>query len=74
MLASRVVLSLAEELGGSFQRLDRVLVNIQWMLMFQRAMGRHLSFLKSDHRAILVQMNSVKRVNKSRRCFHFLAS
>lgn len=60
--------------GDLFQRLDRFLINIQWRLMFQNAVVRHLPFFKSDHHAILVQMNSVRRVNKSRRSFRFLAS
>lgn len=68
--------------GGAFtwkngklqQRLDRVLINIQWRIKFQGASVFHLPFFKSDHRAILVQFKSKRITNKGRRPFRFLAA
>lgn len=60
--------------GRLFQRLDRVLVNIQWRLKFQGANVFHLPFFKSDHRALLVQLKGRKKPNRHRRPFRFLAA
>lgn len=60
--------------GRLFQRLDRVLINLQWRLKFQSASIFHLPFFKSDHRAILVQLQRKKKPNRHRRPFRFLAA
>lgn len=38
--------------GRLQQRLDRVLINIEWRLKFQGAAVFHLPYFKSDHRPI----------------------
>lgn len=60
--------------GNHYQRLDRVMINIQWRLKFQEAAVFHLPFFKSDHRALLVQLRNKRPPNRRRRPFHFLAS
>lgn len=60
--------------GRLQQRLDRVLINIEWRLKFQGATVFHLPFYKSDHRALLVKFKSKRKINKRRRPFRFLAA
>lgn len=60
--------------GRLYQRLDRVLINLQWRLKFQSASVFHLPFFKSDHRALLTQLQKKKKPNRHRRPFQFLAS
>lgn len=57
-----------------FQRLDRVLINIQWRIRFESATMFHLPFFKSDHRVILVRMQSMNKPNRHRRSFRFVGS
>lgn len=60
--------------GNLFQRLDRVLMNIQWCIKFQNVAVFHLPFFKSDHRALLVRMSQRNKPNRNRRPFRFMAS
>lgn len=60
--------------GNHYQRLDRVMINIQWRLKFQEAAVFHLPFFKFDHRALLVQLRNKRPPNRRRRPFRFLAS
>lgn len=60
--------------GGLLQRLDRLLVNLQWRIRFEEAVVFHLPHFKSDHRAILVRLIRSERRNKRRRPFRFMAA
>lgn len=59
--------------GSLFQRLDRILINMQWRTRFPQAAIFHLPYFKSDHRAVLMRMCFQKRPNRNRRPFRFLA-
>lgn len=60
--------------GNLFQRLDRVLCNLQWRLQLPSATIFHMPFFKSDHRVVLVQLKKKHRPNRRRRPFRFLAA
>lgn len=60
--------------GYLHQRLDRVLINMQWRLRFPQASVLYLPYFKSAHRAILVKMNNQRSPNRHRRPFRFTAS
>lgn len=60
--------------GSLFQRLDRAFINMSWRLRFPQAAVYHLPFFKSDHRAILLQFEKKKRINRNRRPFIFIAA
>lgn len=51
-----------------------MLVNLHWRLKFPEAVVCHLSFFKSDHRALLMQMSRKNSHSRNRRPFRFLAS
>lgn len=60
--------------GGLSQRLDRLLINLQWRVRFEEAVVFHLPHFKSDHRAILIKVKAVQGQNRRRRPFRFLAA
>lgn len=60
--------------GNLFQRLDRILINMQWRLRFPQAAVFHLPYFKSDHRAVLMQMERNNGPNRRRRSFRFVAA
>lgn len=47
--------------GTLFQRLDRMLINMQWRARFAQAAVFHLPYFKSDHRVVLMQMERKKK-------------
>lgn len=60
--------------GDLEQRLDRMLINIQWGLIFPEGIVFHIPPFKPDHRPILIQFAYEKRDNKRRRPFRFLVA
>lgn len=60
--------------GRLYQRLDKVLINIQWRMKFQSTSIFRLPFFKFDHKAILVQMKRKRKQKKRHRHFRFLAA
>lgn len=60
--------------GNLFQRLDRILINMHWRLRFPQAAVFHLPYFKSDHRAVLMQMERKNGPNRRRRPFRFVAA
>ncbi|KAI9111593.1 hypothetical protein K1719_017283 [Acacia pycnantha] len=60
--------------GMSEARLDRILVNNQWYDQFSNASVSHLPFFKSDHRPLLLQLDSTKDSIRSNRPFRFIAA
>lgn len=59
--------------GDLEQRLDIMLININWCLRLPEGMVHHLPPFKCDHRPLLVQFSSDRGVNRRRRPFRFLA-
>lgn len=53
--------------GNLEQRLDKMLINLQWRLLFQDAIVLHLSPFKSDHRPLLVKFCANYSKNSHRR-------
>lgn len=60
--------------GNLFQRLDRMLMNMQWRLQFPQAAVFHLPYFKSDHRAIMMKMMRRGGNNQRRHPFRFLVA
>ncbi|KAI9070704.1 hypothetical protein K1719_047332 [Acacia pycnantha] len=60
--------------GMSEARLDRILVNNQWYDQFSNASISHLPFFKSDHRPLLLRLDSTKDFIRSNRPFRFIAA
>ncbi|XP_020229075.1 uncharacterized protein LOC109810102 [Cajanus cajan] len=60
--------------GSLEQRLDMLLINIQWRMKFTEATVFHLPPFKSDHRPLLVRLDSKESSDKHNRPFKFLAS
>lgn len=56
---------------GTWKRLDRAFINIEWRLRHLEAVVHHLPYFKSDHRPLLMQLDSVSRPNRHRRHFRF---
>ncbi|KAI9122538.1 hypothetical protein K1719_006378 [Acacia pycnantha] len=54
--------------------LDRLLTNYQWSSMFPNASVVHLPFFKSDHRPLLLQLDSTVGIPNPHRPFRFIAS
>ena len=55
------------------ERLDRVVVKVEWCLRFQEALVTRVLKLKSDHCAILAYATRERKVMKDGRKFWFLA-
>lgn len=60
--------------GNLSQRLDRLLVNLQWRIRFEEAVVFHLPHFKSDHRMVLIKMRKTVKKNQKRRPFRFMAA
>ncbi|KAJ9186725.1 hypothetical protein P3X46_002268 [Hevea brasiliensis] len=60
--------------GCLFECLDRALCNEDWRLRFKEASIFHLPCLYSDHRPILVQLNTLGASHASNRPFKFQAA
>ncbi|KAK4263183.1 hypothetical protein QN277_028635 [Acacia crassicarpa] len=60
--------------GTSEARLDRALANEQWVNLFPNASVTHLPFFKSDHRPLLLRLNTVMNRPKPDRPFRFIAA
>ncbi|KAK4259900.1 hypothetical protein QN277_006188 [Acacia crassicarpa] len=54
--------------------LDRILANEQWLNSFPDASVTHLPFFKSDHRPLLVRINTHEVPKKPNRPFRFIAA
>ncbi|XP_050216415.1 uncharacterized protein LOC126667478 [Mercurialis annua] len=60
--------------GNLFQRLDRGLCNNNWCNIFPNAITHHLPRIHSDHRPILIKLNSIQQVTTVTKPFRFLSS
>ncbi|KAI9099564.1 hypothetical protein K1719_024569 [Acacia pycnantha] len=60
--------------GTSEARLDRMLVNDQWLSMFPDASVVHLPFFKSDHKPILLRLATDLCMPRPNRPFRFIAA
>ncbi|KAK4254761.1 hypothetical protein QN277_010094 [Acacia crassicarpa] len=60
--------------GTSEARLDRIIVNDQWSSQFPNASVAHLPFFKSDHRPLLLRLDSAKSSERPNRPFRFIAA
>lgn len=60
--------------GNLLQRLDRLMVNLQWRIRFEEAVVFHLPHFKSDHRMVLMKMKKTVKQNQKRRPFRFMAA
>lgn len=56
------------------QRLDRLVMNISWCMRFQEAVVVYLLPFTSDHRPLLIKLETDYRTNRRRRPFRFVAS
>lgn len=56
------------------QKLDHLVMNIQWRMRLQEAVVAHLPPFKSDHHPLLIKLESESRTNRRRRPFRFIAS
>ncbi|CAN1139259.1 Putative ribonuclease H protein At1g65750 [Linum perenne] len=59
--------------GSVLERLDRALINADWMITFPKFSVQHLVKVKSDHRPLLLIMNE-RSINPLPRPFRFLAA
>ncbi|KAK4252928.1 hypothetical protein QN277_011055 [Acacia crassicarpa] len=60
--------------GNTEARFDRMLANNQWFDLFPNASVAHLPFFKSDHRPLLLQLDSARTSPKPNRPFRFIAA
>ncbi|KAK4279552.1 hypothetical protein QN277_011317 [Acacia crassicarpa] len=59
--------------GNSEARLDRMLGNDHWYTMFPNAVVSHLPFYKSDHRPLLLRLDTAAGQPRPNRPFRFIA-
>ncbi|KAI9112778.1 hypothetical protein K1719_016281 [Acacia pycnantha] len=60
--------------GASEARLDRMLANEQWFNLFPNASVAHLPFFKSDHRPLLLRLDTTVGAPEPNRPFRFIAA
>lgn len=60
--------------GRVHERLDRCLVNTDWLSVYESSRVLHLNQLKSDHRPLLLKMGGLERVRVTRNNFYFQAA
>lgn len=60
--------------GSLMQRLDRLVVNLQWRIRFDEAVVFHLPHYKSDHRPLLIKIKKVPNHNRKRRPLRFMVA
>lgn len=56
--------------GKTFERLDRILLNREWKLLFQNTTVKYLNRTGSDHAPLLVAIDIIPKPSKT--CFRFL--
>lgn len=59
---------------GLRERLDRVVINVRWRLMFQEAYIFHLPNFKSNHVPLWLRFKKLRGNKNGNRLFKFLAS
>lgn len=58
--------------GSLMERLDCILINLDWCIRFKNALVLHLPFFKSNHRAVLIKFIELTGTNKNRRLLRFI--
>ncbi|WCJ31242.1 DNAse I-like superfamily protein [Euphorbia peplus] len=58
--------------GLLLERLDRAVCNMDWLVKFPKTMIHHLPRIKSDHRPLLVSINTSSSVRHSVKPFRFI--